>query len=192
MSEGERDKWQARYAAGADHEAPPSPFVLEWIARLATGPALDVGCGTRRHALALARAGYAVTAIDISDSALAQADTRARSAGLEIRWVHADLDDFTPASDHYAVIVNCHILKRDLMARYVETLRPGGAVLVEQHLVTHRPAAGPSARYRLRPGELTGLLPGLRIIQYEELLAGAGAQAQCLARAVAVREPWMY
>lgn len=45
------------------------PFYLNYAAR-ADGPVLELGCGTGRVALTLARAGYAVTGLDLSDAML--------------------------------------------------------------------------------------------------------------------------
>lgn len=46
---------------------------------------LDIGCGTGRHAIELARRGYSVTGIDLSASQLERARQKAKEAG-----VHAD------------------------------------------------------------------------------------------------------
>lgn len=193
MSAAEAQKWEARYRESSHPPGPPSPFIAAWIARLAPGPALDVGCGTGRHALALARAGFAVTGLDVSAAALARAARQADAEGLRVDWQQADLDDTTLPADRYAVIVNCQILKRDLLAQYAAALAPGGAVLIEQHLLTSVPVAGPGPRYRLRPGELPGLVHGLRLVHYEEtLLADPPGPPTALVRAVAVREPWMF
>ena len=43
---------------------------------------LDVGCGTGRHAIELARRGYSVTGIDLSPNQLARAREKARAAGV--------------------------------------------------------------------------------------------------------------
>lgn len=194
MSIDEARKWEARYRASSHPPDAPSPFIAAWLARLAPGPALDVGCGAGRHALALARAGFAVTGLDVSGAALERARRQADTEGLHVDWQRADLDDTTLAPDHYAVIVNCQILKRDLLAQYATALRPGGLVLVEQHLLASVPVSGPGPRYRLQPGELPGLLHGLRMIHYEETLRAApGAdRPTALVHAAAVREPWMF
>jgi 2-polyprenyl-3-methyl-5-hydroxy-6-metoxy-1,4-benzoquinol methylase len=45
---------------------------------------LDIGCGTGRHSLELARRGYKVTGIDLSGSMISKARTRAKKENLEI------------------------------------------------------------------------------------------------------------
>lgn len=62
------------------------------LARRHVGPVLDVGAGTGRVTLDLARAGRAVTALD-RDPRLLEALTR-RAAGLEVSTVLADARDF--------------------------------------------------------------------------------------------------
>ena len=56
------------------------------------GPVLDVGAGTGRVALDLARAGHEVTALDIDPDLLAELEARAE--GLPVRTVVADAADF--------------------------------------------------------------------------------------------------
>jgi SAM-dependent methyltransferase len=64
----------------------------EELARETGGPVLDVGAGTGRVALRLARAGHAVTALDRDPALLAVLEQRA--AGLPIRTVVADAAGF--------------------------------------------------------------------------------------------------
>jgi SAM-dependent methyltransferase len=56
------------------------------------GPVLDVGAGTGRVTLDLARAGHAVTALDVCDELLAA--LRQRAAGLDVTTVVADARSF--------------------------------------------------------------------------------------------------
>jgi SAM-dependent methyltransferase len=67
------------------------PLWLE-LAAAARGPVLDVGAGTGRVALALARAGHDVTALDIEPELLAALAERA--GGLPVRTVVADARGF--------------------------------------------------------------------------------------------------
>jgi SAM-dependent methyltransferase len=57
----------------------------------APGRALDVGCGSGRDAVYLARRGWQVTAVDFVDEALAKAKERAAEAGAPVQWVKGDV-----------------------------------------------------------------------------------------------------
>ncbi len=51
---------------------------------------LDIGCGTGRHSIELARRGYPVVGIDLSESMLARARDKARSSGVAVEFLQAD------------------------------------------------------------------------------------------------------
>ena len=53
--------------------------------------AVDLGCGSGTDAIFLASHGFDVTAIDISPTALSQAEEKARKAGVSVRWILADV-----------------------------------------------------------------------------------------------------
>src|SRR5579859_2187690 len=92
----EQDHWEARYTAG---EPPPwdsgrvSAELVRRIAEAKIAPcrAVELGCGTGTNAVWLAQQGFDVTAIDISPTAIAQAEKRAKDAGVRIRFVTADI-----------------------------------------------------------------------------------------------------
>jgi SAM-dependent methyltransferase len=63
------------------------------LARRQGDPILDVGAGTGRVTLDLARAGHAVTALDVSGELLAT--LRRRAAGLDVTTVEDDARSFT-------------------------------------------------------------------------------------------------
>src|SRR5919199_5263013 len=54
---------------------------------------LDLGCGQGRHSIELARRGYEVTGLDQSPVLLAEAKHRAAEAGVNVRWILADMRD---------------------------------------------------------------------------------------------------
>lgn len=68
---------------------------------------LDLGCGTGRHAVELARKGFAVTGIDLSTGMLAQAKEKAKAAKVEIEWIKADASKFALDKQFDAVICLC-------------------------------------------------------------------------------------
>ena len=55
------------------------------------GRALDVGCGSGRDAVYLAKRGWRVTAVDLVEKALATAERRAAEEGVEVEWVRGDV-----------------------------------------------------------------------------------------------------
>ncbi len=71
---------------------------VEDIARLLAlrpGAAIeDLGCGRGRHAIPLARRGYAVTGVDLSDKMLRLARIRSEKSGVLVEWVREDMRTF--------------------------------------------------------------------------------------------------
>jgi len=67
-------------------------FLIEVLGLSASGSVLDVGCGTGRHAIELARRGYRVTGVDISPSLVAYANELSRENQLEnVAFVVGDM-----------------------------------------------------------------------------------------------------
>src|SRR5512135_491590 len=54
----------------------------------------DLGCGRGRHAIPLARRGYRVTGVDISDYMLQKARRSAAREGVDVEWVQEDMRTF--------------------------------------------------------------------------------------------------
>jgi SAM-dependent methyltransferase len=65
--------------------------LVEGPAVLPAGRALDLGCGTGRNSVYLARHGWDVTGIDLSGYAIARARSRAAAAGVHVRCIRADI-----------------------------------------------------------------------------------------------------
>lgn len=55
----------------------------------------DLACGTGNTALPLAGRGYRVTGVDISSAMLAVAEEKARSLGLDVKLIQADMRHFS-------------------------------------------------------------------------------------------------
>jgi SAM-dependent methyltransferase len=82
-------------------------FLLEEFALQPGSSILDVGCGTGRHSIELAKRGYAVTGLDLSAEMLAQAEQGAKAAGVQVNWIRSDAARFSPAEKYDAVICLC-------------------------------------------------------------------------------------
>ncbi len=170
------DRWAEVY----DHDANPLLALEEPIVRAAIGDpsglnALDLGCGTGRHTLWLAKTGAAVVAVDLSAGMLAEARTK---AGAEaVSFLQHDLHDPLPfAPGQFHLIVSGLVLEhlRDLELFFADAwrmLRPGGRAVVS----AMHPAMflrGSQARFTdPQSGEL--VQPGSIAHSLSDLLMGA-------------------
>ena len=70
----EREQWDERYRADElIWKVEPNRFLVEEVAGLVPGRALDLACGEGRNALWLAERGWQVTAVDFSAVGLEKA-----------------------------------------------------------------------------------------------------------------------
>jgi 2-polyprenyl-3-methyl-5-hydroxy-6-metoxy-1,4-benzoquinol methylase len=70
-------------------------FIEKEIGFKTSATILDIGCGTGRHSIELARRGYTVTGIDLSDSMLAKAREKASAAGVNATFLKRDAREFS-------------------------------------------------------------------------------------------------
>jgi cyclopropane fatty-acyl-phospholipid synthase-like methyltransferase len=82
-------------------------FVLAELKLPQSGHILDMGCGTGRHAIELAKRGYRVTGVDISAGMLAEAEKTAQKAGVQVNWIHGDATKFTTRKSFDAAVCLC-------------------------------------------------------------------------------------
>lgn len=82
-------------------------FLVELLELPARASVLDIGCGTGRHAVELARAGYHVTGVDISSGMLREARAAAERAGVELELVQDDATSFDLGRHFDAALCLC-------------------------------------------------------------------------------------
>ena len=129
-------EWDARYSErdGAMWSGRPNGRLVAEVAGLDPGRALDVGCGEGADAIWLARRGWTVTAIDISDLALRRAREAADRAGAAVEWVRGDaLRTPSPARSFDLVSMQYPALPKaagePAVRALLDTVRPGGLLL---------------------------------------------------------------
>lgn len=187
MAEGDRDRWNARYAEQPER-APPSPFVAALDGLLPRrGRALDVAGGSGRNALWLARRGLDVTLADVSDVALGQAAQAAAAEGLRLSTLEIDLEGAPLPPGPWDLLLCTYFLHRPLLAAAPAVLAPGGLLVVAHATrtnLTRHPRPGPD--HLLEDGELPRLVSGLEVLQAEEgWLEGGRHEARLVARRAA-------
>lgn len=68
---------------------------------------LDIGCGTGRHSIELAKRGYTVTGIDLSESMLAKAREKAKTQMVQVSFQQADARYLRFQKEYDLVIMLC-------------------------------------------------------------------------------------
>lgn len=152
-----------------DQEQIPSQLITRIAAadRLEPGVALDLGCGTGRHATYLAEHGWEVTGIDVAPRAIALA----RSRSARVSWALADLngESITPIKerlrDRATLILDVGCLHglddtgRAAWSHIVNTVAaPGASLLLRAASPRPRQSIGPRG---ILPEEITSRLgPG--------------------------------
>ena len=133
-------EWDARYSEhdGAMWSGRPNGRLVAEVADLTPGGALDVGCGEGADAIWLARQGWVVTAVDISDVALRRARQAAESAGVAVDWVCGDAlhtsfppHSFDLVSAQYPALPKAS--GETAVLTLLDTVRPGGLLLAVYH-----------------------------------------------------------
>ncbi len=154
-------RWNERYTqAGLYHGTAPSPYLaerIEFIAALSPGrKALDLACGEGRNSVFLARHGYTVTGLDISDEGLAKAAGRAAAEGLTIIFRRIDLEGYE-FEERWDLIINFNFLLRNLIPKMVAALNPGGVIVFDTILATPALVGNHNPAFLLQPGELRAI-----------------------------------
>ncbi len=120
--------WDASYQHG------PAPWDIgrpqPAVVRLASeggfaGSVLDVGCGTGENALHIASLGFAVLGVDVAETALAMARTKANDRGIEVHFAAVDAFQLAGLGRMFGTVLDCglfHALASEERLRYVASL----------------------------------------------------------------------
>jgi SAM-dependent methyltransferase len=136
-----------------------------------SGRVIDLGCGTGRHALALAARGFEVVGVDLSEAMLKIAQERTSADGLVVSFVRAtlvELDHLRDRSFDHAICMFSTLgmihgeANRECFVGHVHRLlRPGGLFVVHVHNYWFN-LWNRQARRWLVTDLLRSLLPGQR------------------------------
>jgi 2-polyprenyl-3-methyl-5-hydroxy-6-metoxy-1,4-benzoquinol methylase len=100
---------------------------------------LDIGCGTGRHAIELAKRGYSVTGVDLSESQLNRAKQKAEDAKVKVDFQIADARKLDFKNEFEAVIMICEgafsLMETDemnfaILENAAKALKDGGMIIL--------------------------------------------------------------
>jgi SAM-dependent methyltransferase len=136
------DFWDQMYRRRHEHPHggaggnDPNPILAQAVTDVEPGTALDIGCGEGADALWLAKRGWRVTAVDISNVALERG--RAADADHLVSWHQADMLEWQPPACAFD-LVTAHYLhvppaeRPAFWGRLAQAVRPGGTLLFVAH-----------------------------------------------------------
>ena len=138
-----------------EHTEAEVAFVIRELALRRDERVLDIACGFGRHSLELARRGFEVVGVDITEAYVNEARTRAAQEGLSATFIQADVREVS-FSDEFDVVLVVAVgaigyLENDeenlkAFDLFSQALSPGGkhfmAVCNAAHAKSHFPSRG--------------------------------------------------
>jgi SAM-dependent methyltransferase len=132
--------WDDRYSS-ADRlwSGNPNPALVDEVAGLTPGRALEAGCGEGADSLWLARQGWTVTGTDVSEVALERAAAHTPpELAARVTWRRADVLDWLPEAGAYDLVVTAFLhlpsaTRRPVFAGLAQAVAPGGSLVVIAH-----------------------------------------------------------
>lgn len=185
--EAERAMWNQVFKTPFGFNLKPNQLLVDTVKGKKAGTALDLAMGQGRNAVFLARQGWKVTGVDISDAGIRVALAAAAGQKVKLETVTADLDTFDLGKERWDLVTLIYAGDdHALIERIKPSLRKGGLVVVELFAKGALEGSGAGGFAR---GELATLFKeGFTILKDEEVedtADWAGQQRTKLARFVA-------
>ena len=195
-----RSLWEERFGADAYvFGTEPNEFLRSRVGEFPAGRALCLAEGEGRNAVFLAKSGWDVASVDLTEAGVAKTLRLAGQRGVVVDAVQGDLATFDLGVDRWDVIVSifAHVpppVRRDLHRRVTAALAPGGVLLLEAYTpdqVGRGTGGPPVVELTMTLAGLRDELAGLELLHGEELERdvveghghnGTGAVVQVIAR----------
>lgn len=180
------NRWDAVFTQSKDYVygKEPSPFLVESLPLLpAKGRVLDLAMAEGRNAVFMAKKGYQVEGVDISEVAIRRAKRLARENKVRIKTIIADLANYQIKPDSYDVILVIYYLDRRLIPAMKKGLKKGGVIVFENHTEGNLKYDKTEPKeYLLGVGELRKLFSDFQVLKYREEDSGKEVSAALVAR----------
>lgn len=186
MTPDEKTLWNRKYREHSHSSLEPDPFLVsaysQFLADSPPGTALDVAGGVGRHTLWLAKRGWKVKLVDVSDEGIELARKNlprkyTSGATAPVQFEIVDLQKCQHLGrQQYDLILVFFYLQRELFPALTAALKPGGHLLYKTYTLDQQKfRGGPShPLHLLRPNELLRVFASLRVLHYHESISQKG------------------
>lgn len=177
--EKQKTDWDFKYEQGLPSLIEPDPFFVFTFGQFVetsfpnAGLALDVACGLGRHALWLARRGWQVCGVDLSEVAIGKLNHAALASNVSLDLFAGDASEYEFGPKRFNLIVLFYHTDRSLLPKLVPSLSPGGLLICKLSLRWDTGARLTASRTDpLNRNELPSLFPGLHVLHNRERPVG--------------------
>lgn len=154
----------------------PSPFLvqaLQWEPPARGATALDIGSGSGRNSLYLARRGFQVTAVDLSQVGLNLTRQEAGAGHLPVTTVQADINQFPIGEERWnlIVLIDFPFPYQALLPRLAAGLKPGGMIVIQAVSSRQPQERSPDGTLRytfMRKDDLDAVFHGFTVLRESE------------------------
>lgn len=111
----------------------PNPALKVEVQGMAPSTVLDVGCGEGADAVWLAKKGWTVTALDVSQVALTRAARAVEHSDADVTWVKGPLQEFSGGPFGLVVAMYPALPVEGSVEALLRCVQPAGTLLVVGH-----------------------------------------------------------
>lgn len=150
----------------------PITFLKQHLKNIPKGRALVPAMGEGRNAIYLAKNGFQVEGVDISEVAVQKALADAKLLHVNIKASAEDLNDYHFQDNYYDLIVICQFYSAALVPQFKKSVKKGGYIMFYNKLdVQDAATAGRTTtpdEFTVKSGELKEILKDFQVKEYRE------------------------
>ncbi len=179
--------WDERYLNGFYNGEVKTHALIERFWHLIPGTFVaDIAMGGGRDAVFLARKGFSVTGLELSEEAIKIARRSIEGEDLPLGIVRGDAARLPFKKDMFHGVVVFYFLLREIVPEITAILKRGGILIYETYLKRQNEAGRHmDPAFLLDDGELLGLFSGFEPLFYEETVRTQGNRTRIAAQLVA-------
>lgn len=129
--EEDSSKWRMIREGGEDSDRDPSPLVRDFVEILPVGKALDIHLQGGRNAVFLAKKGFVVQGVDVSEASIERTLKLAQESKVKVLTELVELNRYQIPRRQFDLILCFDFWVRELGNRIKEGLKPGGVLVLE-------------------------------------------------------------